>query len=138
MQANLQATAARDYGVSMVDRLMIEHGVLREQMRKLNDWLEQGVPDQVLQERAALLAVALESHAKLEEERLFASLRRRSEHARRLIEPMELDHDQIRALFGEIQQGPEIKRKLKLVLSLAETHFVQEEEELFPLAAEYV
>ncbi len=135
MQTNLQATATRDNGISIVDRLMIEHRVLREQMRKLDNWSEQGLSDEVLQERAALLSVALEAHARLEEERLFASLRRRSEEARQLIELMELDHDQIRMLFGEIQQGWEVKPKLELVLDLAERHFVQEEDQLFPLAA---
>ncbi len=137
MEANFQAVAVRDSGVSMVDTLMIEHRLLREQMRKLDDWLDQGMAAEVLRERASLLAVALEGHAQTEEEKLFASLRRRSETARRLIEPMEIDHEHIRALFEEIREGSEIPRKLKLVLDLAESHFAQEEEELFPLAAEY-
>ncbi len=136
MQTNLEALATREHGVSIVDQLMIEHRLLRGQMRRLNDWLDQGAPAEVLRERAALLGVALEIHAQTEEEKLFASLRRRSESARQLIEAMEIEHDQIRTLFSEIQQGPEIKRRLKLVLDLAERHFVQEEEELFPLTVE--
>ncbi len=138
MQANLEMAAAHEVGVSVPDTLMIEHRLLREQMWKLNDWLDQGVPDEVLRERAALLAVALDKHAEAEEEKLFASLGRRSEIARRLIEPMELEHDKIRALFKEIQQGPEVKAKLALVLALAEAHFASEEDDLFPLAAEYL
>ncbi len=136
MQTNLKATATREHGVAMVDRLMIEHHLLRRQMRQLNDWLNQETPAEALRERAALLAVALEAHAQTEEEKLFASLGRRSTSGRQLIETMEIEHDRIRSLFGEIQQGMEIKRRLKLVLDLAERHFVQEEDELFPLAVE--
>ncbi len=134
MQASSQTVIAHDGGVSIVDILMVEHQLLREQMHRLCDWLGQGVDDEVLRERAALLAVALERHARMEEEKLFASLRRRSDTARRLVEPMEIDHDEIRTLFGEIRQGQKVRQKLELVLELADRHFTQEEQELFPLA----
>ncbi len=136
MLVNSQAVIAQDGGVSIVDVLMVEHQLLREQMRRLCDWLGQGIADEVLRERAALLAVGLERHARMEEEKLFASLRRRSETARGLIEPMEIDHDEIRRLFAEIAQGQKVRYKLERALELADRHFTQEEQELFPLAIE--
>ncbi len=137
MQTNLQVKTVGATGISIVDRLMIEHRLLREQMHQLEDWLDGDVPPGVLRERAALLAITLEGHAQVEEARLFASLGRRSETARALIEPMEIEHERIRELFGEIRRGPEITLKLRRVLDLAERHFAREEEELFPLAAEW-
>ncbi len=137
MQPNRLMPALHDVGVSIPDTLMIEHRLLREQMCKVNEWLEQDVSEEVLRERAALLAVALDRHAQEEEKNLFASLGRRSEIARRLIEPLELEHEKIRALFGEIQEGTEVRSKLELVLGLAEHHFESEEDDLFPLAAEF-
>ncbi len=136
MQSKAEIAGTRDTGVSVVDMLLIEHQLLRGQMRKLASWEAQGVSDQVLGERAALLAVALEAHAQFEEAELFASLARRTDASRALIEPMELEHEQIRALFDEIRNGTEIRSNLKRVLSLADLHFAREEEELFPLAVE--
>lgn len=114
--------------------LLVEHRLLRELMAAMSGWLVGDVPAEVLRERAAILAVALDVHAKREEDQLFAPLRARSDAARHLVEMMELVHDEVRSLFEEVETAPDPKGKLWTILEMTEAHFVREEREVFPFA----
>jgi hemerythrin-like domain-containing protein len=118
----------------ITDLLLIEHRLLRELMAAMNNWLLANTAPEALRERAAVLAVALDVHARREEEQLFAPLRARSEGARHLVEMMELVHDEARSLFEEIETEKDPKGKLWTILEMTEAHFMREEQEVFPLA----
>jgi DUF438 domain-containing protein len=120
--------------VKITTVLLIEHRLLRELMTAMNSWLLADTAPEALRERAAVLAVALDVHAKREEDQLFAPLRARSEGARHLVEMMELVHDEARSLFEEVATSPDPKSKLWTILEMTDAHFVREEQEVFPLA----
>jgi hemerythrin-like domain-containing protein len=114
--------------------LLIEHRLLRELMSAMNNWQVGDVTAEALRERAAVLAVALDVHAKREEDELFALLRARSEGARHLVDMMELVHDEVHSLFEEVEAASDPKARLWTILEMTEAHFVREEQEVFPLA----
>jgi hypothetical protein len=122
--------------VTITTVLRIEHRMLREMMEAMAEWLAQAPASAAVEmrERVSLLAVALEAHALREEAQLLALLRPISEQARHLVDLMEIVHDEIRGLFEEIATEPAPKDAIWTILDLAETHFVREDEELFPLA----
>lgn len=114
--------------------LLVEHRMLRELMGAMESALLANVPADALRERAAMLEIAVDRHAAREEEQLLALLRTRSETARHLVDMMEIVHDEVRALFEEIQSDPDPKSKLWTILEMTEAHFQREEREVFPLA----
>jgi hypothetical protein len=124
------------HDVAITTVLRVEHRLLREMMEALAEWLAKAPASASTEMRAriSLLAVALEAHALREEEHLLAHLRPASEQARHLVDMMEIVHDEIRGLFEEIETEAAPKDAIWTILDLAETHFVREDEELFPLA----
>ncbi len=128
-----QPTIERE-NLAITSILLVEHRLLRELMTAMNGWLVGNVPAEVLRERAAVLAVALDVHAKREEDQLFASLRALSDAARHLVEMMELVHDEVRSLFEEVETASDPKGRLWTILEMTEAHFVREEQEVFPFA----
>ncbi|RIK25909.1 MAG: hypothetical protein DCC52_10785 [Chloroflexi bacterium] len=120
--------------LTIISILLVEHRTLRELMEAMSQWLIAGISTQAKRERAAVLSVALDAHARREEEELFKSLRARSVTARHLVEMMELVHDEVRDLFDEVQTDADPTSKLWTVLEMTEAHFVREEQEVFPLA----
>lgn len=125
-------------GVKITTELRIEHRLLRAMMESLSDWLSKAPSSASaeMRQRFVLLGVALEDHALREEQRLFAHLRPLSQRARHLVDMMEIVHDEVRGLFEEIETMAEPKEHLWTILELTETHFVREEEDVFPLAEE--
>ena len=124
--------------VKITTVLRVEHRLLRVMMEAMSDWLSKAPASasaEMLQ-RAGLLAVALEAHARREETHLFAQLRPRSEQARHLVDMMVIVHDEVRGLFEEIETMANPKEHLWTILDLTQTHFVREDEEVFPLAEE--
>lgn len=120
--------------LTLTEILRVEHRTLRELMAAMETWLLQKSSIDALRERAALLEIALDTHAAREEEALFASLRARSESARHLVENMEIVHAEVRALFEQIAESSDPTSDLWTVLQITEEHFVVEEQDVFPLA----
>ena len=122
--------------VKITTVLRVEHRLLRVMMEAMSDWLSTASPSASteMRQRSALLAVALENHALREEKYLFSRLRPLSDLARHLVDMMVLVHDEVRGLFEEIETMANPKEHIWTILDLTETHFVREDEEVFPLA----
>ena len=124
--------------VKITTVLRVEHRLLRVMMEAMSNWLSKAPSSASaeMRERVALLAVVLETHALREGEHLFAQLRPRSEQACHLVDMMVIVHDEVRGLFEEINTLANPKENLWTILDITETHFVREDEEVFPLAEE--
>jgi len=120
--------------LTITEILRVEHRTLRELMAAMERWLLDRMPPEALRERAAMLEVALDTHATREEELLFAPLRSKSEAARHLIDNMEIVHDEVRTLFEQIAQSADPTSDLWTVLQITEEHFNVEEKDAFPMA----
>lgn len=105
-------------------------------MEAMAEWLSKAPASASIEMRGriSLLYVALEAHAQREEQHLFAHLRSLSDSARHLVDMMILVHDEVRGLFEEIETMENPKEHIWTILDLTETHFVREDEEVFPLA----
>ena len=139
MNTNSQSSSTPYLGEVMITTVLrVEHRLLRVMMEAMSDWLSKAPASASaeMQVRVGLLAVALEAHAQREEQHLFAHLRPRSEQARHLVDMMVLVHDEVRSLFEEIETLASPKEHIWTILDLTETHFVREDEEVFPLAEE--
>ena len=139
MDINSRSTSESFLGeVKITTVLRIEHRLLREMMEAMSEWLAKAPASggSAMRERVSLLAVALEAHALREEKHLLRPLRSQSKGARHLVDMMEIVHDEVRGLFEEIETMDNPKESLWTVLDITETHFVREEEEVFPLAEE--
>lgn len=119
----------------ITDGLRAEHDLLRALLEALSGWLTAGMPPEALRERAAVISIAIEDHARREEQQLFEPLRAKSADARHVIGQMEIVHDEVRGLFEEIAAPERDPRdRLWTIVQLTEEHFVSEEESVFPLA----
>jgi hemerythrin-like domain-containing protein len=129
-------TEAEQTELTMISILLVEHRSLRELMAAMSRWMTAGLPPTGLRERAKVLAIALEAHARREENELFDPLRSRSAAAHHLVEMMELVHDEVRMLFDEIETIQDPASRMWTILEMTEAHFVREEREVFPLAVQ--
>ena len=120
--------------LTLTEILRVEHRTLRELMAAMERWLLDHVSPDALRERAAMLEVALDTHATREEKLLFDLLRPRSETARHLVDNMVIVHDEVRGLFEQIVESADPTSDLWTVLQITEEHFNVEEKEVFPLA----
>lgn len=139
MNAGSQNTSAPNLGEAMITTVLrVEHRILRVMMEAMAEWLSKAPASASVEMRGriSLLYVALEAHAQREEQHLFAHLRSLSDSARHLVDMMILVHDEVRGLFEEIETLENPKEHLWTILDLTETHFVREDEEVFPLAEE--
>lgn len=137
MTSESQSSSGPFLGEMMITSVLrIEHRLLRVMMEAMAEWLSKTPPSAALEmrERVNLLAVALEDHALREEQHLFAHLRPLSDQAHHLVDMMVLVHDEVRSLLEEIETMDNPKEHLWTILDLTETHFVREDEEVFPLA----
>lgn len=121
-------------GLTIVSILLVEHRMLRELMQAMSEWLVAGISNMAMQERAHVIFVALDTHARREEQELFNTLSARSSTARHLVDMMELVHQEVRDLFEEIETAADPVSRMWTILELTEAHFVREEQEVFPLA----
>ncbi len=127
-------TVSEQTELTIISILLVEHRMLRELMEAMGQGLVAGISPEAAQERAKMLDVALDTHARREEQELFDPLRSRSEGARHLIDMMEIVHEEVRSLFEEIESAPDPASKLWTILEMTDAHFVREEQEVFPLA----
>jgi len=137
MTSESQSSSVYFLGEVMITSVLrVEHRLLRVMMEAMAEWLSKAPPSASLEmhERVSLLDTALEAHAQREEQHLFAHLRPLSDQAHHLVDMMVLVHDEVRSLFEEIETMDNPKEHLWTILDLTETHFVREDEEVFPLA----
>jgi hemerythrin-like domain-containing protein len=120
--------------IKITDALVGEHGPLYAQLDRLATVTDGSVD--AIQSCAQLLAAGLASHARLEDELLFAALEQRTGRDS-LLEDMYEDHEQVDALLSELARvdDPEQARSLAArLVALARNHFAKEEKAVFPLA----
>ncbi len=137
MNANAPNTSDYPLGeVTITSVLRVEHRLLRVMMEAMAEWLAQAPPaaSAEMRQRAGLLTLALEVHARREERNLFHQLGPRSELARHLVDMMVIVHDEVRSLAEELETASSPKDNLWTILDITETHFKREDEEVFPLA----
>lgn len=136
MGLNFQQSPPDQAEVMITSVLRVEHRMLRVMMEALAEWLSKAADASAVEMRAriSLLAVALEEHALCEEIHLFAHLRECSDQARHLVDMMELVHDEVRGLLEEIETLEKPRDHIWTILEITESHFVREDEEVFPLA----
>lgn len=135
MQTNQKVFRVADsVNLTLIDILRVEHRLLRELMAATERWLLDRISPDALRERAAVLEVALDTHATREDDLLFAPLRTRSETARHLIDNMEIVHGEVRTLFEQIAESADPTSDLWTVLQITAEHFDVEENKVFPLA----
>lgn len=139
MNDNSQSGLIPDLGDVMITSVLrIEHRILRVMMEAVAEWLAKAPASASVEMRARVspLFIGLETHARREEQHLFAHIRPLSGNAHHLVDMMVLVHDEVRSLFEEIQTMENPKETIWTLLDLTETHFVREDEEVFPLAEE--
>ncbi len=124
--------------MKLTDALRGEHGVFYAQFAHL----EQAVPAvddlAVLKSQAEMLASALATHAKLEEELLFRAL---DPHIGEMgpLAMMRAEHEQIEEALAQIPgfaDLAETQQQLLRVVEVARQHFAKEEQILFKLSSE--
>lgn len=120
--------------MKITDALLGEHAVFYAQFTEC----ERSVADVdlvSLKREAAVIASALESHARLENELLFVELAQRSGVP--MFQVMEQEHGVIENMLAQIQDARDAERARVLVLDVIEAarlHFMKEERMAFPTA----
>lgn len=125
----------------ITDALLGEHGVFH----LLLQHIERAVPvfDSIsaLQNRIAAFAFALESHANIEEELLFASLGPYLGAHSGPLAVMRMEHNQIADLLERIESAATIEEGRALVTQMIQVtrgHFQKEEQVLFRLVRQFL
>jgi iron-sulfur cluster repair protein YtfE (RIC family) len=124
--------------VKITDALLGEHGALYAQFDRLEKELPHTTTAAEVREQAALLAAALVSHAKLEDELVFARMLAAGGDAG-LLSAMGEEHEQIADRLGRAQGTNDVelaRTELLEAISMARDHFAKEERLAFPLADE--
>jgi hypothetical protein len=120
-----------------IDALLGEHAVFYAQFDRLEAELPHTHSATEIREQAGLLASALVTHAKLEDELLFVPMAKAGGDAG-LLQVMEEEHEQIALGLDRAQGTNDVERartELLAAVSLAREHFAREERLTFPLAA---
>ena len=121
----------------ITDALLGEHGAFYAQFDRLEEELPNAAAAAEVREQAALLAAALVTHAKLEDELLFDRMAAAGGNAG-LLETMTDEHEQIADRLGRAQGTNDValaRTELLEAVALARDHFAKEERLAFPLAA---
>lgn len=124
--------------MKITDALLGEHGAFYAQFDRLEEQLPGCRDVAEVREQAALLASALVSHARLEDELLFAAMAVAGADAG-LLDAMETEHGDIADRLSRAQGTADAalaRRELLEAVSLARDHFAREERLAFPLAGE--
>ncbi|NUQ86407.1 MAG: hemerythrin domain-containing protein [Anaerolineales bacterium] len=124
----------------ITDALLGEHGVFHLMI----GYIEQALPsfDDVsnLQNRIALFAFALESHARLEDELLFVALEPHLGTQSGPLVVMRMEHSQITDLLGQIESAASVEAGRALaaqMIVVVRSHFQKEEQVLFRMARQF-
>lgn len=122
--------------MKVTDALRGEHGVFYAQFDHLEQRFAGGFLDNA-EILAALLAAALEPHASIEDEVLFAALESALGGEVGPIPVMRMEHQTIEELLAKARQAAEPGQAASLLieaLQVAREHFAKEEHVLFPMA----
>ncbi len=122
--------------MKMTDALLGEHGAFYAQFDRLEADLPHGTDEHQIREQAALLAAALISHARLEDEVLFRRMAEAGADVG-LLATMEDEHQRIAALLDRAQVSAKqdtARAALLEAVALAREHFAKEERVAFPMA----
>jgi hemerythrin-like domain-containing protein len=122
--------------MKITDALLGEHGAFYAQFDRLEEVLPHATSAGEIREQAALLAAALISHARLEDEMLFSRMAGSGGDVG-LLDIMEEEHVRIADLLTRAQgtRVLELARSQLLdAVALARDHFAREERFAFPLA----
>ena len=120
----------------ITDALLGEHGAFYAQFDRLESELPHVTNTGEVREQAALLAAALISHAKMEDEVLFPPMAKAGGDPG-LLAAMEEEHTRIGGLLSSAQGTSDLesaRADLLEAVSLARDHFSREERLAFPLA----
>jgi hemerythrin-like domain-containing protein len=126
--------------MKITDAFVGEHAVLYAQFDHLDEAVVNAISLAEVKAQGAMLAVALRSHAELEEELLFKPLEEQGGSEDSLKEARK-DHSKIEDLMSEmldhltdVRRLGHARRLLLQVIETSRTHFAKEEESLFPEA----
>jgi len=122
--------------VRLTDALLGEHGAFYAQFDRLEETVPHAAAAAEVREQAALLAAALVTHARLEDELLFGRMRSAGADAG-LLDAMEEEHTEIAGMLTRAQGTQDLvvaRRELLDAVALARQHFAREERLAFPLA----
>lgn len=122
--------------MKITDALLGEHGAFYAQFDRLESELPHATSAGEVREQAALLAAALISHAKMEDELLFPPMVRAGGDPG-LLAAMEEEHTRIAGLLSSAQGTRDLesaRADLLEAVALAREHFSKEERLAFPLA----
>jgi hemerythrin-like domain-containing protein len=126
--------------MKITEAFLGEHAILYAQFDHLDEAVIEAISLAEIKAQGAMLEVALNSHAQLEEDLLFKTLDEHGEMEEALREARH-DHERIENLMADIlDQLTDIRRMgharrlLLKVLETARTHFANEETNLFPQA----
>ncbi|HEY3290890.1 MAG TPA: hemerythrin domain-containing protein [Anaerolineae bacterium] len=123
--------------MKITEALAVEHRLLRAMMDALGQWLSEGMAEDRLRQRAAMLELAIDDHTAREEQLLFDPLCAAHPEAREQVDLMVVVHDEVRGLFAEVSDPARtVKDRLWTILMLTGEHFTKEETAIFPLAEE--
>ena len=123
--------------MKLTQALLGEHGVFYAQFEYLENTIPQCQSLDQVQRLGAMLTAALEPHAGMENDLLFASLESHPGLASGPLPVMRQEHDQIEQLLAsaqDLQDVDEAKNSLLGALRVAREHFAKEEQVLFPAA----
>lgn len=122
--------------MKITDALLGEHGAFYAQFDRLEKELPHATSAGEVREQAALLAAAVVSHARLEDEMLFRRMAAAGGDSG-LLAAMEDEHARIAELLSSAQGTHDLelaRSKLLEAVALARDHFAKEERLAFPLA----
>jgi len=124
--------------MKITDALLGEHGAFYAQFDRLDEQLPGCRDVAEVREQAALLASALVSHARLEDELLFTAMETAGVDPG-LLASMATEHGEIADRLSRAQGTAELvlaRNELLEAVSMARDHFAKEERLAFPLADE--
>ena len=122
--------------MKITDAFLGEHGVFYAQFRHLEEVVPQLGDLAQIKAQAALLTAALESHAHLEDELLFAPLEPHLGQGGPLA-VMRMEHQQIEEGLGRmpgLTDAAAAGQLLLQIVAVARGHFAKEEQVLYPMA----
>lgn len=122
--------------MKITDALLGEHGAFYAQFDRIEEQLPVCRDVAEVREQAALLASALVSHARLEDELLFGAMAAANGDPG-LLDAMETEHGAIADRLSRAQGTADLtlaRNELLEAVSLARDHFAKEERLAFPLA----
>lgn len=129
------APEAKD-GPDIVDALLGEHALFYQLFDEIEERIDDVDDVDRLQGWVAVLGSLLERHAEIEDELLFAPLEEQM-HGRDPLGPLRNQHRDIEGTvqaMRSVDDSDRLRRRIHALISVARDHFLQEEQQIFPVA----